>query len=74
MLLIVSIGGSAGLFVGASMLSFVELFYFFTIRAIWNAKVRKRLENDQYTLKEGVEDTTPKMDDETPFGTNTYIN
>ena len=29
----VSIGGSTGLFVGASLLSFVEIIYFFTIRA-----------------------------------------
>lgn len=29
----VSIGGSAGLFVGASLLSFVEIIYYFTIRA-----------------------------------------
>lgn len=30
---IVSIGGSFGLFVGASLLSFIEIFYYFTIRA-----------------------------------------
>lgn len=29
----VSIGGSTGLFVGASLLSFVEIIYYFTIRA-----------------------------------------
>lgn len=29
----VSIGGSFGLFVGASLLSFIEIFYYFTIRA-----------------------------------------
>lgn len=32
-LLSVSIGGSFGLFVGASLLSFIEIFYYFTIRA-----------------------------------------
>ncbi|KAG5666860.1 hypothetical protein PVAND_014868 [Polypedilum vanderplanki] len=31
--LVVSVGGSAGLFVGASLLSFVEIIYYFTIRA-----------------------------------------
>ncbi|XP_070495297.1 sodium channel protein Nach [Chironomus tepperi] len=31
--LVVSIGGSTGLFVGASLLSFVEIVYYFTIRA-----------------------------------------
>ncbi|XP_050351260.1 sodium channel protein Nach-like [Nymphalis io] len=32
--LVVSVGGTAGLFVGASLLSFVELIFFFTIRFI----------------------------------------
>ncbi|XP_031330649.1 sodium channel protein Nach [Photinus pyralis] len=32
--LVVSMGGSVGLFVGASLLSFVEVFYYFTLRAI----------------------------------------
>jgi hypothetical protein len=31
--LVVSIGGSTGLFLGASLLSFVEIIYFFTVRA-----------------------------------------
>lgn len=39
---LVSIGGSAGLFVGASMLSFVEIVYYFTIRALWNKVIKKR--------------------------------
>jgi hypothetical protein len=29
----VSVGGSTGLFIGASLLSFVEIIYYFTIRA-----------------------------------------
>lgn len=30
--LVVSMGGTAGLFVGASLLSFVEIFYYFIVR------------------------------------------
>lgn len=38
----VSIGGSTGLFVGASLLSFVEIIYYFTIRAgIFNCFKKK---------------------------------
>ncbi|XP_052852124.1 acid-sensing ion channel 5 isoform X3 [Drosophila gunungcola] len=33
--LLVSIGGTAGLFLGFSVLGFVEVLYFFTIRLIW---------------------------------------
>ncbi|KAJ4430874.1 hypothetical protein ANN_19465 [Periplaneta americana] len=36
--LVVSMGGAAGLFVGASLLSFVELIYFFTIRLFVNIR------------------------------------
>ncbi|XP_075978336.1 sodium channel protein Nach-like [Anticarsia gemmatalis] len=46
--LVVSVGGTTGLFVGASLLSFVELFFFFTIRLfnnLWMNKKRLRNEN-----------------------------
>ncbi|GBP93729.1 Sodium channel protein Nach [Eumeta japonica] len=33
--LVVSVGGTTGLFVGASLLSFVELIFYFTVR-LWN--------------------------------------
>ncbi|RZF49192.1 hypothetical protein LSTR_LSTR012457 [Laodelphax striatellus] len=35
---LVSIGGSAGLFLGCSVLSFVEIVYFFTLRLFWYMK------------------------------------
>ncbi|XP_045448047.1 sodium channel protein Nach-like isoform X1 [Melitaea cinxia] len=40
--LVVSVGGTAGLFVGASLLSFVELIFFFTVRFISNVLMEKR--------------------------------
>ncbi|XP_047533408.1 pickpocket protein 19-like [Vanessa atalanta] len=40
--LVVSVGGTAGLFVGASLLSFVELIFFFTIRFISDLCMKKR--------------------------------
>ncbi|KAJ8731379.1 hypothetical protein PYW07_004543 [Mythimna separata] len=44
--LVVSVGGTTGLFVGASLLSFVELFFFFTVRFISNILMeRKKNEN-----------------------------
>nr|XP_049694331.1 uncharacterized protein LOC110374779 [Helicoverpa armigera] len=44
--LVVSVGGTTGLFVGASLLSFVELFFFFTVRFISNVWMeRKKTEN-----------------------------
>lgn len=45
--LVVSIGGTTGLFVGASLLSFVEIIYYFTIRAgLFNwLKLLKRQRN-----------------------------
>ncbi|XP_055858500.1 sodium channel protein Nach isoform X3 [Episyrphus balteatus] len=39
--LVVSMGGTTGLFVGASLLSFVEIFYYFTVRA-YNTFVTER--------------------------------
>lgn len=43
---LVSVGGTTGLFVGASLLSFVELFFFFTVRFISNILMeRKKTEN-----------------------------
>lgn len=35
-------GGTAGLFVGASLLSFVELIYFFTLRVYDTLKMKKK--------------------------------
>ncbi|KAJ0176656.1 hypothetical protein K1T71_007835 [Dendrolimus kikuchii] len=40
--LVVSVGGTAGLFVGASLLSFVELIFYFTVRFISNLYMAKR--------------------------------
>nr|XP_026492257.1 sodium channel protein Nach [Vanessa tameamea] len=40
--LVVSVGGTASLFVGASLLSFVELIFFFTIRFISDLCMKKR--------------------------------
>lgn len=34
----VSIGGTAGLFVGASLLSFVEIFYYFIVRPLYGLR------------------------------------
>ncbi|XP_034832228.2 sodium channel protein Nach-like [Maniola hyperantus] len=44
--LVVSLGGTAGLFVGASLLSFVELIFFFTVRLINNVWIEKRKQNN----------------------------
>lgn len=41
--LVVSIGGTAGLFVGASLLSFVEIFYYFIVRPYY--RIRSEPEN-----------------------------
>ncbi|KAJ8722053.1 hypothetical protein PYW08_004455 [Mythimna loreyi] len=44
--LVVSVGGTTGLFVGASLLSFVELFLFFTVRFVSNILMeKKKIEN-----------------------------
>jgi hypothetical protein len=52
-------GGAAGLFVGASLLSFAELFYFFTIRACnTNTKKKKSQETPTPIL---VNSFAPKM-------------
>ncbi|XP_055592167.1 sodium channel protein Nach isoform X2 [Uranotaenia lowii] len=40
--LVVSIGGTTGLFVGASLLSFVEILYYFTIRPYGTVLMRNR--------------------------------
>lgn len=42
LLISVSIGGSTGLFVGASLLSFIELIYYFTIRPYVNYRNEQR--------------------------------
>uniref|UniRef100_U5ETC3 Putative pickpocket 13 n=1 Tax=Corethrella appendiculata TaxID=1370023 RepID=U5ETC3_9DIPT len=43
--LVVSIGGTTGLFVGASLLSFVEIFYYFTIRPYGKYYTQKKSKN-----------------------------
>ncbi|XP_058059902.1 pickpocket protein 28 [Anopheles bellator] len=40
--LVVSVGGTTGLFVGASLLSFVEIFYYFTVRPYGTRHLRRR--------------------------------
>jgi amiloride-sensitive sodium channel len=45
MLFAVSMGGAAGLFVGASLLSFIELIYYFTIRLFVTVKRKHRQSN-----------------------------
>lgn len=40
--LVVSIGGTAGLFVGASLLSFVEIFYYFVVRPCYRIRKEQR--------------------------------
>ncbi|KAI8125736.1 hypothetical protein FF38_07993 [Lucilia cuprina] len=45
--LVVSIGGTTGLFVGASLLSFVEIFYYITIRPYGSMLYEKRLVRQQ---------------------------
>lgn len=35
-------GGATGLFIGASLLSFVEIFYYFTVRPYNSMLLRKR--------------------------------
>ncbi|XP_047503728.1 pickpocket protein 19-like isoform X1 [Pieris napi] len=49
--LVVSIGGAAGLFVGASLLSFVELIFFFTIRLLDNIYLEKRKKKEKTTVR-----------------------
>ncbi|EDS29204.1 pickpocket 13 [Culex quinquefasciatus] len=49
--LVVSVGGTTGLFVGASLLSFVEIIYYFTIRpygTVFMRKIRTRLHQHQH--------------------------
>lgn len=47
--LVVSMGGTAGLFVGASVLSFVEIFYYFIIRPCYMSKdVKSKKEQDLF--------------------------
>lgn len=46
----VSVGGTTGLFVGASLLSFVELFFFFTVRFVNNILMNRR-ETKKIALK-----------------------
>lgn len=39
-------GGATGLFIGASLLSFVEIFYYFTVRPYGSMVLRKRKLNE----------------------------
>ena len=54
--LVVSMGGTAGLFVGASLLSFVELIYFFTVRIYYSYR-KKREKNQMKKQKEAMTTT-----------------
>lgn len=44
-LFVVSMGGAAGLFIGASLLSFVEIIYYFTIRPYGTVYMQNRKRN-----------------------------
>lgn len=49
---LVSVGGTTGLFVGASLLSFVELIFYFTVRFagnFWIVKKENKNDNEQKT-------------------------
>ena len=50
---IVSMGGAAGLFVGASLLSFIELIYFFTVRIYGTMWLSKRKKTENRTVQVG---------------------
>ncbi|KAH9644843.1 hypothetical protein HF086_007931 [Spodoptera exigua] len=52
--LVVSVGGTTGLFVGASLLSFVELFFFFTVRFISNIWMERKRNKDPPTTKSAL--------------------
>lgn len=39
---VVSMGGTAGLFMGASLLSFVEVLYYFFPKALWDIYISRR--------------------------------
>ncbi|KAL4714001.1 hypothetical protein ACJJTC_005632 [Scirpophaga incertulas] len=53
--LVVSVGGTTGLFVGASILSFVELIFYFTIRFISNVFWMKNKSNESKRFAERLE-------------------
>lgn len=44
----VSMGGATGLFIGASLLSFVEIFYYFTVRPYGSMILRKQKMTEGY--------------------------
>jgi amiloride-sensitive sodium channel len=50
----VSMGGAAGLFVGASLLSFVEIIYYFTIRLFVTVKRKYRQHNQTPDISLGT--------------------
>ncbi|KAF9418788.1 hypothetical protein HW555_004455 [Spodoptera exigua] len=52
--LVVSVGGTTGLFVGASLLSFVELFFFFTVRFISNIWMERKRNKELTTTKSAL--------------------
>lgn len=57
-------GGAAGLFVGASLLSFVEIFYFFILRT---HKSEKYDDNDQTNVKTDSEENVLARSDQFSF-------
>ncbi|XP_073956889.1 sodium channel protein Nach-like isoform X3 [Choristoneura fumiferana] len=54
--LVVSIGGTTGLFVGASLLSFVELIIYFTVRFAINIWLERQGRTNKVVIKEDGED------------------
>lgn len=50
----VSMGGAAGLFVGASLLSFIEIVYYFTIRLFVTVKRKYRQGNQTPDISLGT--------------------
>lgn len=43
-------GGLLGLFMGVSILSLFEIFYYFTIRLLCNLRIKKKVQNDVVIL------------------------
>ncbi|KAK9746739.1 Amiloride-sensitive sodium channel [Popillia japonica] len=48
--LVVSMGGTAGLFIGASILSFVEILYYFFIRPFNDYLIRRKQDGDKQSM------------------------
>lgn len=60
-----SIGGSTGLFVGASLLSFIELIYYFTIRPYVNYR-NERLQLQQQQRHQQQQQQQPQQQQQKP--------